>query len=683
MSTLPSQDTPQTDQLQGPEEDFDSPRHRLAEIRQGIAVCKEYRRKLTQNWSLNIDYRRGKPFSSESDEDRVAVPVDWYKTKEKAALLFSQVPELRVSHPPLTTSEENLPWISKFEEKLNTNMLEAGAEAAMDEVLADLINAAGFGAVVVYREALVDYVDQPEVDFATYPPELVAQIEATGLMPDGSEIPMTKVPRELDARYVIDHINPDDFLWPVDFVGSDFDKAPWLGRSGRLTWNEAKLRFNLREEDKQKYLSETKNPAERLTHDTDRDRVQEEKVSFEEIVYKESCYNPQAEKFAALHHVIWLGGEKKPVVDAPWQGQSVDQETGAIVGAQRNPFRVCTVTYISNESIPPSDSAIARPQVNELNKSRTQMMRQREHSLPLRWMDTSRIDPAIMHALMRGVWQHIIPTQGPGSNVIGEITRAHYAPENFTFDGIIKNDIEQLWNTGQGATGPDVETRAEVEAITGNMQTRIAQERAKVARFYCSIAEILGGLMCLYDDEQFGEGFNKLFSKGLRYSILPDSTVLLDSSQRLKRKLDFYNFAAKTGNVELIPLLREIAQLSGVDPSYIKQPDPLPPTVPNISLRLTGTEDMMNPLMLALLIQTGQAPDIELIEKAKKLIEASVMPSAPSEPAGMQPALGPDPGGPPTENLGLPGPPPPAIGEAMPDLSAMPRVNQRVLERNS
>jgi hypothetical protein len=277
--------------------------------------------------------------------------------------------------------------------------------------------------------------------------------------------------------------------------------------------------------------------------------------------------------------------------------------------------------------------------------------------------------------------------------------------ENFTFDQIVKADLMDTWQVGQGDSGLQVETKGEAGIIQSNMQTRIGRERAKVAKFFCNIAEVMGGLLALNEDpSQFGEGFDPSISTKLCYSILADSTLLLDANQRIKRLMDFVNFAGKSGWVNLEPVLKEIATLSGLDPNaVIVPPQPAPPDQPNISLRLTGTEDMLNPLTLAFLMKSGQAPDQDLIEKAKQLIQSAVtpppnaIPAPPPQPVGvgpdgqpiMPPDQGPQGGGaiPPPVPIAppipvdVPAPPATQSGEAHPNWSAMPRVNQRVLDR--
>lgn len=649
-------------------------------IKQGVAVCKNYRSKLIKNWDVSISYRKGKPYTTQSDEDRVAVNLDWSYTKMKQASLFSQVPAVRVNHPPQTTSKEIAPWLHSYEQRINDMMAQGGIEAVMYEVLPDCINAAGIGSAIVAHEAITEMREVPKQDLSSLPPEVQAQVSQTGMMPDGTPLEMDTVPFVLDKRYTISRISPSDLLWPISFTGSDFDNAPWIGRSGRVTWAEAQRRWNLPEAEKSKYVGDARKLEDRLNHDTEAERDQEveEFVSFDEIFLKAEKFDASVKQFAAIWHLVFITGRDEPVTDEAWKGQEIDKESGDLIGALKYPIRTFTLSYISDEPIPPSDSAIARPQVNELNKSRTQMMLQRQHSFPIRTFDVNRIDPAIQYNLMRGVWQGMIPVQGNGQNVITEVSRSSFPQENFTFDSIIKADASLAWQVGQDPLGNDIETRGEANVVQTNFQTRIGMERAKVGKFFCSIAEVMGGLLSIYEDpSSFGEGFKPAVSKTLAYSILADSTVLLDSNQRLKKIVDFTNMFAKSGWVNLEPVLREAATLSGLDPSVvIVPPQPKEPVEPNISLRLTGTEDLMNPLALALLMKSGQAPDQKLIEEAKKLIEESVIPPAPEVPQ-----LGPDGQLLPPTSTDTPDPATPAIGEANPNFSAMNKVNQRVLDR--
>lgn len=681
--------------------------------------CKTYRRKLIANWTTSIDFRRGKPFNSQTDDDRIAVNLDWSLTKTKQAALFSQVPQVRVNHSPQTVQAP--PWLHGFEQRLNETLSISGIESAMDECLPDVINAAGIACILVSYESISEMKDVPAVDPSLAP---------DGVMPDGSPIPMTQVPHVLDHRYLVSRISPSDMLWPINFTGSDLDNAPWVGRTGRITKTQAMKQFNLPENHKVFTSGDEKSTMDKLTLDMDRDKVAaDDMVAFDEIFYKSFLYDADTKSYDAIHHLIFLGGEDEPILDEPWKGQSIKPDTNSITGSLKFPLRFLTLAYITDEVIPPSDSAIGRYQVNEINKARGQIMMQRERSIPVRWFDVNRLDKSIQFSLMRGTWQHMIPVQGNGANVLGEVAKAAMPQEDFAFDKIAKADLSEEWSVGpnQLGSGRDVDTKGEGDIIEQNFRTRISRERAKVGKFFCTIAEVLGGLMCISESlESFGEGFDPAFSKILSFSILADSTVLLDSNQRLKKLIEFVNFGAKSGWVVLEPVLKEIATLSGLDPNLvIKPPAPKPPTEPNISLRFTGIEDMSNPLALAFLINSGQAPSEQQIEQAKKMIDMSTITPQPIPPAVQGPP-GPDgtpgkpvggdlkftpnlprlepipqpppeqgpggPGGPPgapNQAQGSPAmpphrpqppikpPAPPEVGHAHPDWSGMPRINKR------
>lgn len=710
MDPLNNQNDLATESQADPQVDAET-KKRLDEFKARIAACKEYKRKILPNWTDSVDHRRGKPFSSQSDEDRVVVNLDWALTKTKQAALFSQVPKIRIDHPPETLS---LPWLAKFEQKLNDTLIVAGIDSAMEEVLPDVINAAGIGGILVSHEELFEAVDMPLQD----PSIPLSGVEGIPGIPS----PPISVPRRADHRYSLSRVSPDDILFPVNFDGSDFEKAPWLGRSGRITWAQGVQWLKLDEKDKKKILGDDRRPVDRVSYDSEKERpLSDEMVSFDELFYREHLYSTSGTKsFSLIHHLVFVNGKNDPVIDEAWKGQKINLD-GSIVGCFKYPIQILTLTYISGEAIPPSDSAAGRPTVNEINKSRTQMIQQRERSLPIRWFDINRIDTALQTSLMRGQWQAMIPVQGDGSRSIGEIARAAFPNEDFAFYKIASENLNQIWSIGpnQEGTGEGVDTATEAGVIQSNFQTRIGRERAKVCKFLCSVGEILGGLLCQYEDPAyFGEGFDPTIGRALTYSILADSTVLLDSNQKLKKLMDFVNFNAKSGWVDVEPVLREIAQLSGLDPNIvIKAPQPKPPVEPTISLRLTGVEDLMNPLALAFLMKSGQAPPPQLVEEAKKIIESAIMPPLDSQmpgaggllppvnmgggggggpeggseggPSGGSPApaqaVGPIPSNPiippPLPHMALPPSHPPALGLAHPNWSLMPHVSKNADEK--
>src|SRR5215471_5497616 len=61
-----------------------------------LAAAKNNRTRILENsWRINVDYRVQRPFSGVGDndqtQDRVSVPEDWSRTKQKTAQLAFQV----------------------------------------------------------------------------------------------------------------------------------------------------------------------------------------------------------------------------------------------------------------------------------------------------------------------------------------------------------------------------------------------------------------------------------------------------------------------------------------------------------------------------------------------------------------------------------------------------------------
>ena len=626
-----------------------------------IGKTKTYRRTLISNWSENVDFRRGKPFEADSDQDRIQVTIDWSATKAKQAQLFSQMPEVRL----LPKRKQYAPAVPTFARKLNEVIGDAGTGSAMDECLPDVINAAGIAGVLVSYEALTVDKEVPTVDAM-----MAQQLQAAG-----QKVPTQVVPQVVDYRFITERISPGDILWDTSFTHSDFDRSAWNGRSGRLHWAEAQRKFGLSEEDREKVVGgDTRQPTDKLVISQDIERKQDEDlVNFDEVFYWRHVYHPEETSYDAIQHMVFVEGKDEPVINEPWKGQKRNS-AGKVIGSCKLPVRILTLTYISDEAIPPSDSAMGRPQVNELIEGRSDMLKQRKNSLPIRGFDVNRIAPEVQTQLMRGTWQGMIPCNGDGSRAIWEVARAAYPREDFEFDRVAKGDLSETWQVSAsqlgGNSGPAIRSASEANIMQANFSTRVGYERARVVKFFVGIAEVLAGLLALYgefdaEEQQALQAWNREeLSNYYIYNVRADSTVLLDANQRRSQLSEFLNLTGKSGFVNAQPVIEEMAALSGLDPAVVvAAPQPKAPEPLNISLRLTGAEDLSNPAIMALLMQSGQAPSPQEIEAAKQLIMAAAAPVTP--PQG-QP--GAPPAGPQT---------PPVPEDPNPDWNTMSRVEKR------
>ncbi len=610
-----------------------------------IERCKTKRRELLREWQINVDYRRGKPVDVDTDEGRSSVTADWSQTNAKIAQLFSQTPEVIV-----TGDGPYKPAAMPVQKRLNWILKKAKIGACMDEVLPDVLNAAGIGVAIVSYEQRDETREVPE-----YKLEDADLITRTLVQMGLKKIPMVDQTYVTDRKFSVDRVGPEDFIWPVEFEKSDFDESPFLGRGGRAPWAEAKSMFptsdgnrGLLDEDKDKAMGDDRTTQDRLSMSAREDVTREEDiVCFDEIYYWRYLYHEDEKYFSAIQRVVFVDGVTDPVINEKWKGQRFDEEMGNYVGACRFPVRVLSLHYISSECIPPSESAVTRTTVKELMRGRQQMSDQRDHSKPIRWADTNRIDADIMTSLMMGDWQGFIPTQGPGDKAIGEVARSNYPPENAEFDRVFKADLMEARSLGPNqmgtlSTGP--RSAAESKITQGNFTTVISQQRARCTSFMIGIADVMFGLMALYDDfelpdQQDGQRLQNWdrtrISHELAFSVRLDSSVLLDSEQRIDRIMRFLNIAGKSGRVNPGPVLEELAALSGLDPALVITPPPEgnKPELPKISFNFKGVEDLNDPVVVGILIENNQAPSPQSVMNAKKLIASAKM-GAETDPVG-------------------------------------------------
>jgi hypothetical protein len=518
--------------------------------------------------------------------------------------------------------------------------------------------------------------------------------DGAGVVPPALAKPTVPVPYTTAKRFDIRTISPADLIWDVSFTGSDWNKIPLLGESGRMHWGQALKEFGqsedrpdgLTEQDKESVVGrDDRNDLDMLTHQAERNRFKDtDLIAYDQVFYRRFYFDPEESSFEAIQRVVFVRGRKgKPVIDELWRGQQrVDNPDGTkgIVGSCKFPIQVGTLTYITDEAIPPSDTAMGRPQVDELSLGRGMMMAQRRFSLPWRWFNNNLVPPEIVTQLMRGEYQGAVPLNGSGDKIMGEVARAQYPREDFEFDRVAKAELDATWNLGTSMSGggsgnTQVRSAAEAQAVQSNMSTVIAMDRAKMTKMFCNLAEVLAGMMALHADfteeeEQVLGSWNRHeLSTYFLYTVRADASVLLDAKQRLAQLKDFWNMTAKSGMVDEVPILQEIAGLNDIDEDFVHPPAPPPPPKMNISLRL-GAEELDNPIFVAMLMGTGQFPDPQALAAAKQaIITAKQLPEIPLPGNGPEPPMGAS-----AEPPALPHGP---VEDRMPHLNEADRVNKR------
>jgi hypothetical protein len=636
-----------------------------------IAASELARKTLVSDWKENVENRVQKVFGEgEVTSDTVAVPEDWARTKQKIAQLMFQVPKIILT----PKSPERAPAAPIFQAVLNHKLHhEIKAEVMLDECLADVVNASGLMVSKVGIDIYTEPKEVPAVDLSQLPPEVQAQLLQSG------EVPMETVEQTIAQRYRWDRISPAAFLWPAEFTGSDWDAAPWLGHETWLLVEEARKQFKLPEdfepptESKPQLLSES-------VRETPRQESATGYVKVQEVWYKAYLYDTDAVHPDHIRRIVFIDGVDAPVIheDSPWQRwvePSIDQQAGvekpgSYVGARKLPIRVATLTYVSDLAVPPSDTRAGRPQVRELSRSRSQMLRQRSRSIPMRWADPNRIDADIFERIQNGDWQDIIPISGRGDGAIGEVARANYPRENFTFQNIIGQDLDRAWSLSNNQLASQADSNrsaTEANLIQSAANTRLEYEKARVARYVIGGVEVLAGLVQMFTDHaEYVELVGPDGAKRMEvwdqsttagewvFDIVPDSGDRIDPTVRQERILKLYNLAANDPTINREALTRQLVESYGMDPTLVmKQAPPPKPDDPNISYRFSG-EDLLNPMAVALLLKAHPDFGPQQIQAAATMIQDAMRQmQTPQQPP--QPPQG-GPGGPPPGPGGQPPP---------------------------
>jgi hypothetical protein len=667
----------------------------IDQLRNDLELSKKKRDELIPNWQLNVNERRGKDFDAAVDENRSMVPMDWTLTKTKSAQLFSQIPQVRLVAKN-SAFEAAVPVAAKI---VNDLLTRANTGAVVSECVIDCVNAAGVGAAIVRYEALTEAVPLPAVDpVAIQMAQMGAPQAAPAVEDAANPVPAVPTTRTTDRRFCVDRISPSDLLWPVYFGLSDWDKSPWMGHTVREPWAKAKRTLNLKDEDKEKVVGAGNKNRQDVANQSDFQRKQQDElVEYDEIFYWRYLYHEDEKYYDAIQRVVFVAGLPEPVINVPWEGQQFDNQNGGYIGVCLLPIRVLTLNYISDEAIPPSDSAIIRPQVRELQESRQHMKDQRKHSRPLRWFDVDNVDPTITSDLIKGTWQGMIPTIGAGDRAIGEVARSSYPKENLEFDRILKQDIQEAVSIGPNQSGmfaSGERSASEANIVQQSFQTEIGLQRARVAAFFVGIAEVLFGLWTRFgvidplgvgaslgpDAEQRLQSWDRTrINQQFIADVRADSTVRVDAPQLIQQLSSVLNITAQSGFINPKKLIFKIIEAAGLDPGEVViDPTPKGPEPPKISYNFKG-EDLANPIVLAIIEKSGQGPNLAEIEKAKSLAAAMLLPMHPGAPGALPPPPGPGaeagPQGPATPPDA--GGPPQVPEKSFPDWESAPRINTR------
>jgi hypothetical protein len=294
----------------------------------------------------------------------------------------------------------------------------------------------------------------------------------------------------------------------------------------------------------------------------------------------------------------------------------------------------------------------------------------------------------ILDLVMRGIWQGIIPVNGPGERVFAQIAAAAFPKEDFSFDAVSNRDLDDAWSMSPNQLGnynTGERSASEAQFVQGAYASVIGFQRQKIVNFFLGLIDTLMGLLQLNLDnfelepvvgpdgvQRLQQWDRQKIDGKFVATVRQDATVLQDTGARTRQLMQFLNIAGKSGRIQIDPIIAELASLSGLDPATVMAPPAQPKPEPlQISYRMTGMQDLLNPLALSFLVKNGLAPGPGELEYSKQLLLDAAAP--PKNPPPAESAAGPDQPQGPGPVGGAPMPPP----GPNPDWAAMPRVTKR------
>lgn len=572
---------------------------------------------ITEAGKKNIAAYRGKSLAEkELKADRVVVNTDFANVEQKKPQLFGQVPRVQ-----LTAELPGLEGaVEIFQAVVNKYLSPRGVHAAamMKEVLFDVLCPSGYAWCKIGYDAYVDGTKlaptgerQPDPNWQPPPPAAPAFGSMLGLQapPQAPMVPvMGEIPNIVYEKYAMERGSPAKLRVPAEWYGSDFDKAPWIAQRFSEDAAVAKQKYNL--PDDAKTTAKPDATATLADQATDAKRRGQDVIEGTEIWYKASIFDPTVADPRKIRQLVILDGHDEPVVhrDSPYQEMS---PKGGLIGMMGFPIEVLTLRYVSDMAFPPSDCAISRAQVDERSKGRTQMIQQRNRSLPMRWANLEAIGgQATLDKVESGEIQSIIPVQGDGNQMMGQIATATFPRENFTFDEVIKQDIDTMWGFSDNQRGQATnqrKTATELDLMQQNANVRMDAERAEVLKFFVRATEKLAALIQLFatdtdyvalegpQGDQALQAWDKTTIAGrFAFSARPDSTIRVDAAQAKTDAIHIYQMFANDPYIDRKSLLMELLPKMDVNPlKVVTQPQPKPPEVPKVNFSCVGQD--MNP----------------------------------------------------------------------------------------
>ena len=648
------------------------------------------------DWQGNLD--RYAPPDVKKTAGEVNVGADFSDVeRKKAALLFARPdvgltcdePQQPLAPPQLGPNGQPAGpppmlggLVAVHQELLNELLGDChiDVQPTMLKCVFDMLCPAGIGAVKVGYQATTTQVQPPVIDPATQQPE-VDPITGQPVLGDPVDVP-------IHEEFYVTRISPMALLLPADWNDTDVRKAPWIGYEWQKPVSQVRREYGLGPDWEGPRKSGSDAPRFHANTEADGRKGQDGDPPITGWTIE---YRAQLRGLNDHPEAVWtltmVDGQDTPLEHKPAPHQSFEQTEPRLTYDSIRGFsiRVGTLRDLSDSKWVPSDVAVTGPLTKELNKYRTQNIKQRDSARSVLGVDTDHVPPEVADKIKSGEINAIVPLPGAANGVTGGIdgvmkqfATAQLGRENYLGQDYIERDRARVLGIDANQAGAQSQTKrtaTEVQSVQRNSEARFEQERQRVIAWYLDVVRCVDALLLKFGDQRLATAligqrkaglwaqFKGALAGGYRYEMQIDSGKYLDIEASRRQWVQFYQMVRQDPLVNPQPLITKLASVFGLDPAeFMAPPKPPQPPPPQAAFSLKG-EDLSPlspqfPLAVKMAQQGGwqiTPQDVEAVKAhAAQLSQvAAVLAALQPQVAPGQPGADTKHGGPATQQMPL------------------------------
>lgn len=494
-------------------------------------------------------------------------------------------------------------------EVLNKKLGSDGANIShtMDECLLDALGWSGIAcAKIGYRGVQKDVQKPVMIPDPNFVPPMPPPGSVLGLQPPaqppliplmvtnpetGQPEPKTQtVPVTIFEEWYIRRFSPKKLLFNADLTTSRIDEdACWIGQDLFLTGTQIEATYGFKPD------STPAATDDRLAGEKKPDANIEKKFHLYELWIRAAEYDPSQPHPQAIYQLVLMkDSREKPLVYRPCVDQTFDEEgkltPDSLVGF---PIEVMYLRDMPDDPYPKSDTAFTSSQVKQIDTHRRQSVRLRDAAIAKMLYDESAFTSEEIERLKgQKIGEWLAVGEGKLMNGVDKILANATQPVNgrddYRLAALLKQDMEETLGIGAGTAGvidnTNTKTATEVSEASNKGAARLGKDQQRATAFFLKCVRKFDIFLMRYATEIdyvqiAGQGGakrlemwnNKVISGVCAYNIKPDSQLSIDAARDYKQLMDFYKETSADPRVNVLPILKKLATLKGLDPVEVIQ----------------------------------------------------------------------------------------------------------------